>query len=58
MGEATPDFKNIIEQIKVEASPDRRIAAEDDDLLESSEKIVLKTMIRNIQDEISCTLIC
>lgn len=38
MGEATPDFKNIIEQIKVDASPDRRIAAEDDDLLESSEK--------------------
>lgn len=38
MGETTPDFKNIIEQIKVDASPDRRIAAEDDDLLESSEK--------------------
>lgn len=48
MGEATPDFKNTIEQIKVDASPDRRIAAEDDDLLESSEKIVRKTMIRNI----------
>lgn len=38
MGEVAPGFENVIEQIKVDASSDRRILAQDDDLLESSEK--------------------